>query len=336
MVNEKVKVSFIIPAYNVEEFIGECLDSIISQTLDSKEIIIINDGSTDRTLEIARSYEKKYSFITIIDKSNEGVSIARNVGILASKGEYICFIDGDDFYTIDFAEKLYNISKKEKLDIARGLYSIYDNSSIEEYMTPINYSINYYNKIISGFDFLRNSMVFKSNEVVPWLGFFRKEYLVKNGIYFPEGIAYEEDQIFFLKSLVCDKKCRVMQVELNFYAYRNRLGSVTSTSKIKHIQDIIDVITLEYNLFNNYYIPRNIKRYIYKYISCSFSHIVAIYSKLNNEDIYKAKQMISSIDRSIKFNILINSYSSKILIKTFLFFLVPSIFRVPKSILKKA
>ena len=91
------KVSFIIPAYQVEKYIGDCIKSILNQTKDNFEIIIVDDGSVDNTLEIIREYADRDSRITVIHQENQGVASARNVGIDIAKGEWICFVDGDDF-----------------------------------------------------------------------------------------------------------------------------------------------------------------------------------------------------------------------------------------------
>ena len=89
-------VSIVIPAYNIEEYLGKCITSILNQSYKNIQILIINDGSKDQTLKIAQQYSKQDSRIEIIDKQNEGVSIARNIGISLAKGEFIMFVDGDD------------------------------------------------------------------------------------------------------------------------------------------------------------------------------------------------------------------------------------------------
>lgn len=106
------KISIIVPAYNVEDYIRTCLDSLIAQDYENIEIIVINDGSKDDTLKIARAYERLYTNIKVIDKENEGVSIARNVGLEAATGEYIAFIDPDDWAEPNMYSSLLNSMKK--------------------------------------------------------------------------------------------------------------------------------------------------------------------------------------------------------------------------------
>ena len=112
------KVSVIVPVYNVEKYLPTCLDSLVQQTLKEIEIIVVNDGSTDNSLSIMQQYAKKYpDKIKIYSKENGGLSDARNAGMKIANGEYISFIDSDDYISCDFIETLYNVMKAEKSDI---------------------------------------------------------------------------------------------------------------------------------------------------------------------------------------------------------------------------
>ena len=113
-----IKVSVIVPVYNVEKYLRQCLDSIINQTLKEIEILCINDGSTDSSPEILKEYEEKDSRIKIINKKNAGLSAARNQGLELAKGEYVSFIDSDDWINETFCEALYTAAKKYDSDIA--------------------------------------------------------------------------------------------------------------------------------------------------------------------------------------------------------------------------
>ena len=109
---QKTKVSIIIPVYNSEKFLQKCLDSIVNQTLQEIEIICINDGSQDNSRKILQDYKDKDSRITIIDQENGGLSAACNSGLKIVKGEYIGFVDSDDWVSVDFFEKLYKTPRK--------------------------------------------------------------------------------------------------------------------------------------------------------------------------------------------------------------------------------
>lgn len=116
--NIQPKVSVIIPCYNVEAYLAECLDSVINQTLKEIEIVCINDGSKDSTLEILQRYAEKDERIVLISQENSGLSKTRNRGVELAKGEFITFLDSDDWVDLDFLEKLYNAASKNSCDIA--------------------------------------------------------------------------------------------------------------------------------------------------------------------------------------------------------------------------
>ena len=112
------KVSIIVPVYNVQKYLVKCLDSLINQTLKDIEIICINDGSVDNSLDILQDYAKLDERIIIINKENEGQSVARNIGIESARGEYIGFVDSDDWVDLEYFERLYNSAKANDADIA--------------------------------------------------------------------------------------------------------------------------------------------------------------------------------------------------------------------------
>lgn len=114
------KVSIIVPVYNVEKYLRKCLDSLINQTLKDIEIICINDGSTDKSLEILEEYKNRDSRIILLNQENSGQSVARNRGIEIAKGEYLGFVDPDDWIDLDYYEKLYNAASTNNTDIAVG------------------------------------------------------------------------------------------------------------------------------------------------------------------------------------------------------------------------
>ena len=117
-----IKISIIIPVYNAEKYLEQCLDSVLAQTLTSFEVICINDGSTDSSLEILKHYQERDSRFTIFDIPNGGVSNARNKGLEYAKGEFVTFLDSDDWLDVNFCEKLYNTAKDENADIVMCSY----------------------------------------------------------------------------------------------------------------------------------------------------------------------------------------------------------------------
>ena len=121
-----MKVSMIVAAYNAEKYIEETLETLVKQTLDEYEILVVNDGSTDGTLEILRIYEERYPHLRVIDKENGGPSSARNAGLDEATGEYVFFFDADDLLEPDALEALYERAVKKKADIVIAKYDIFN------------------------------------------------------------------------------------------------------------------------------------------------------------------------------------------------------------------
>lgn len=292
---QEIKISFIIPIYNVQQFIPKCIDSILKQTIDNIEIILVNDGSTDDSLLVCKQYENKYGCIHVIDKENEGVAVARNVGIKNCKGKYVCFIDADDFYTGDFAEEFYETCIKYDLDIIRGIYCTYE--EITDSYNHINVKpLSYYDVCLDGCEFLKRSIDENANEVVPWLGFFKRDFLENNDILFPPGIAFEEDQLFFLETLL-KTKCKILQTKKEFYAYRVRKGSVTKTPSVNNAYDVGKIVKKELDLISGLDLETDIRSYALRYISSSFYQLTSIYGRVDKN---KRKEIRSICPRSVQ------------------------------------
>ena len=120
------KISIIIPVYNGEKYLARCVESLISQTYKNLEIIFLNDGSTDDSLNILKKYKTKDNRIVIVDKKNTGVSDTRNIGITRATGKYICFCDCDDLYETNYVETMYKTAKKHDVDIVKCNYQVID------------------------------------------------------------------------------------------------------------------------------------------------------------------------------------------------------------------
>lgn len=274
-----IKVSFIIPAYNVAEYIGECLESVLSQNIE-KEIIVVDDGSTDNTAEIVKKYAQKYNCIRIIHKENQGLSCARNDGAAIAQGEYLCFIDGDDYYLEDFAGWFYKLCKKFRLDIIRGWYArCYPDGRIKKVTHPASFL----NRPMNAYDFLTASVYEHAIEVVAVTGFIRRDFYLKSGLKFEEGLFYE-DQLFFLKMLLSSKNCTVMQVIKCIYGYRIRKGSITSSPNKKKFLDLIEIMRRQTYLVDSLRLEGRIKTAANRVISASMSHLISLYLRLSQDE----------------------------------------------------
>lgn len=286
-------VTFILPAYNVASYLEECVDSIEKQKLITYEIIIVDDGSKDDTLRVAEKLARRNSAIRVIHQENGGVSKARNVGLYAAAGEYIAFVDSDDFYIEDFVNDFLITAREYKLDLIRGQYRICEETELTDRGSKSFSTPDY---VMSGKEFLKYSLREKNLEVVPYLGLFRRRYLIDNDISFPEGIGYEEDQIHLFQALL-RSECRIVQKNIWFYAYRQHGASVTHNVKPKQIYDVVEVIKQEERELAKQRVSFKEQRFLRKYISASFYQITAIYpglEKIDRKTVYRKipKRMI--------------------------------------------
>ncbi len=215
-----IKVSVIIPVYNVDKYLEECLQSVCSQTLKDIEIICINDGSTDKSGQILKDFAKKDKRIVLIEQKNQGVSIARNNGIKAAKGEYIGFVDSDDWIDPDFYEKLYKTAKKFDADIAlAGFYNAISKNKAEKIRKRFLRE-----KLITNFN---KKMQLLEESGTVWTKIFKKEFLDITQIFFQEDVTYE-DRIWLPQIYYKAKKvCIVPKV---YYHYRENPSSIVHTT----------------------------------------------------------------------------------------------------------
>ncbi len=192
-------ISIIVPIYNTEKYLKECIDSIIAQTYENLEIILVDDGSPDNCPEICDSYCKKDGRITVIHKTNSGVSDARNQGLNAAKGEYVVFVDSDDYVKPDYIETLF---KHANADVVVSASSVCGYFKVEEVIKNL--------EEIGGF-------------VAPYHKLYKKEAI--ESVSFPSGIRIGEDILFNIDVLCAIKD--VVYIDYSGYIIRENPASVT-------------------------------------------------------------------------------------------------------------
>ncbi len=189
------KISIIIPVFNRAKYIERCLDSILNQTYSNFEIILINDGSTDNSLDILKKYKKQDKRIIIIDKKHEGVSIARNAGIKKSSGDYITFVDSDDYLELNALENMINLSKKYKCEIIRTDYRYlnYNKDLPHTHKYEGMYKLNNKNRHM----FIESALKEEFGCYI-WLLLIKKDFIIKNNIYFEKELYVHQDLDFYI------------------------------------------------------------------------------------------------------------------------------------------
>lgn len=186
----KTDISIILPVYNVEEYLEECLESLIAQTYGNFEVIAVNDGSKDNSLNILKRYEDKFEKIKIINQENRGLSAARNTGLEHSQGEYVLFLDSDDMLKENALEKLFFMAKNKNLDLivydALAFDEVTGKQSLKKYSRKNIYS----NSIMDLEDFLEGEC--KKYISLSQLHFYKSSVIKDNCLKFKEGLLHED------------------------------------------------------------------------------------------------------------------------------------------------
>ena len=235
---ETLLFSIIIPVYNVEDYLPQCLDSVLCQSFSNFELILVNDGSTDSSLEICQQYKQKFSQIILIDKENGGLSDARNTGLKTAKGEYIIFTDSDDYWQgKKVLEDLNNLISKTNPDII-----IHEESRFfAENDVTCKFNQRFIKNKNGKFeDEILNLVYFDLYVASAWDKVIKRSILIENELFFPVGRKSEDIEwcgklMHYLKTFSIYSK--------SFYVYRQaRQGSITTTVSAKHIEDVYEMV----------------------------------------------------------------------------------------------
>lgn len=296
------KVSLIVSAYNIERYIKKCMESLVSQTLKDIEIIVVNDGSTDNTLREIQQMAEIDSRVNVINQNNEGVMKARENGFKIAKGEYLLFVDGDDWLAEDAIEVLYKKAKQKDYDIVCYKFYFVDGDDMKKSSTK---SINY--QMLVGDDFLKMIMTSKINPSL-WSKLMKRKFIMDNDIPFPQSIAKAQDLAFSCSLGMHDPKVCLIDKYLYFY-FTSRNTSVTNS---------ISPVLLEVEKATSY-IQQQLKyHHIYSENKEEFEFLAFVHNFWVNRDIiYNKKNYLSKTLykrwRSMKINIKKNIYFKELI-----------------------
>lgn len=229
-----IKVSVIIPCYNVEEFVGKCIEIVEADSLKEKEIILVNDGSTDDTLKIIKEYEKKYKNIKVINQNNSGQGVARNRGLGISRGEYIMFLDSDDYIAKDTISIMYKFAKKNSSDY---VYCDY----YEHY--------NDHDKFVSNYktgDSKKDAIV---ANFAPWAKLISKDLIDSINFKFCEGKIFED--VAVIPHLAASSNKPTYLNKALFYYNMTNSSTTRKKEYDQKFEDIIYISDYIYELFSN-------------------------------------------------------------------------------------
>lgn len=284
-----VKVSVVIPVYNVEDFLGECLDSICNQTLTDIEIICVNDGSKDKSPEILKDYAEGDSRITVINQENGGHAVATNNGMAQATGKYLFLMDSDDILDLKALEKTYELAEKKDVDFVlfQAINYYMDTGELVE---QENYSMNALARAVGNgvFDYTDIKDYLFDITVTPWSKLYNREFIQKNGITFPEGLIFD-DNVFFWKVLFSAKRITFLKEHL----FKRRWYSTSSTTAGDRrfidtimINNLITKTFIDYGVFEEYkciLYNRKIRSVLTRYINIKDEYKEEFYLKLKED-----------------------------------------------------
>lgn len=244
-----MKLSIIVPVYNVEKWVGRCLESLFSQDIpeDDYEIVVVNDGTKDNSMCVVEEYRKQYNNIIIVNQENQGLSGARNTGIVHAKGDYVWFVDSDDFIEPNTVAQLMDIVLEKKLDILAFELFITNETNDgfikEKYVIPSNVN----DKVVDGMDFVASVGM----PPAAWCALYRRQFLLENDLKFMPSILHEDQE--FTPRAYCLAR-RISFLNKYVYNYVQREGSIMkSYDKIaKKSRDLLTICDSLYTFAEQY------------------------------------------------------------------------------------
>ncbi len=293
-------ISVIIPVYNAEKYLKQCVDSVLNQTYKNFEIILVNDGSADSSGKICDDYASQYDFIKVIHKPNGGASTARNKGIKAAEGKYIFFLDSDDWITENALERLVVTADKESADLVFCEAKAIDDES--NAVLNGNYEYKHHYETGNAYQIMEDMMKNKEFHVAIWMLLIDKNIFDKNNLLFKEGIIYEDMIISY--QFYCLAQ-RATFVKEKLYVRRYRPNSVMTSKKTeKNFVSAAQVYKEVSKFMDSLPQERKSTRHI---IRCAFN-VLNIYRQMSS----KVKKKYKSEYNEIKKDILSkNAYNDK-------------------------
>lgn len=257
-----VKISVVVPVYKVEDYLADCLDSIINQTFEDIEIICINDGSPDNSLKILEEYAEKDSRITVYSQENGGHAVATNRGISMATGDYLFLMDSDDVLELNALELSYNKAVKNDVDFVIFKAINYNHARDEYYETEVYSMDKVYKKVgDSVFNYKDLGELIFEMSVTPWSKLYKRKFIVDNNIIFPEGLIFEDNVFFYDALLTAERLCFLDE----FLFVRRWYSTSSTTAGDLRFLNSIDVANLVIKTFEKHGEYENFKKQLWDF-----------------------------------------------------------------------
>ena len=284
------KFSIIVPVYNVEKYLTKCLDSITNQNFRDIEIICVNDGSTDNSLQILKEYAQKDRRIIVIDQENQGVSAARNRGLAVATGDYILFVDSDDWIELNACEIILQNLEEKNVDI---LFFEYRKISKNNKEYPLKKTVTGDSDVFN-FNTKLDYCFFNLDLRSVWGKVYKKSYINSLGK-FSHNISFGEDTLFIIDKLLNNPRVKIIRDIL--YNYRDSEKSLTKISQEEQFQQLNLLISEYDKIFNNN--DNLLKLYSYDDTYYIYSFLWNVYIDKNNNFLEEALEFYKNFDTTI-------------------------------------
>ena len=302
--NIKPLISIIIPVFNVQDYLDQCIESILIQDFLNFELVLINDGSTDNSGVISDKYSQIDDRIVVSHQVNEGVSVARNKGLELSRGNYVLFFDSDDYFEMGNALSIL----EAKIDKSNPDVIFYKINLLYANLDDISVPFKKFN--VDEFVGFRNDELFykliNDSEFKPsvYSKLVRKEILTKNKIFFKKGKTSSEDIEWFLKLFPCINSFD----SIPDFIYTHRLqrpGAITNTIKLENLEDLLDTIRNEKERFeiNDHKYSKLYRQCHYSYLAYQYTILMGLYSNLKDADKINIKHELLALKDLLNFQL---------------------------------
>ena len=302
-----MKLSIIVPVYNVEQYIRTCVQSIYRQGLseDDFEVILVNDGTQDNSFVVIEDIITNHNNMIVFEQSNQGLSAARNTGLSKASGQYILFLDSDDLLIDNTLPQLLSLTNNHLVDLLIAGFVKLNNKEIDSFDNTLPVEILTEEKSASEI-FLQD---FNPQQCYVWRTIYRKQFLDENGLLFIPGI-YFEDVPFTTECLLKAKDC--IKTTLTFYIYRQRDNSIVSSINLKKILDFNIALSKLWDMYKGFVLPIEMQRQLMNTIFTTFS-ISIWYVSHNHQLLLQRKEIISDLNQKVPDLYFTNGLKQKIL-----------------------
>ncbi len=294
-----MQFSVILPIYNVEKYLAECIESVLSQSFKDYELILVDDGSKDSSGRICDEYAQKDSRIKVLHKENGGLSDARNYGTERASGDYIVYIDSDDYVvSTEFLSDLSMKIEDTHSDIVLYKYSKFFEDS--KTLTECTFSLRFAEEINDPDELLYELVKHDAYYGMAWVKAFRRELVEKNDIKFQKGLL-GEDMDWYFDIVLCAKTYSA--IDRSYIAYRQRSGSITSSHRLKNLTDFIDILEKWSDKIENADISEKKRAALMGALAKYYSNLLITYTRLKDSSKKNYKKQIKELSHLLNHGI---------------------------------